>query len=237
MIGALTRLADLARDDLVTRACRCWQRRRALSPRRSSARWAPSAGNLCQETRCWYYRYPDDTFHCHRKGGELCAAAVGDNRYHSIFGSARVVDPPCVVACPNHNGIPIYLEVLRRLDVDDAARLLLAREPAAGDHRPRLPARVRGGLQPLRPRRSPVDPRPRARVGDYALAHPELFLGCAPPATGKHVTVVGSGPAGLTAAYFLRRHGHAVTVIEREKRGGGMLALGIPPFRLDRPTW
>ena len=97
-------------------------------------------GNLCQEPRCWYYRYPGDVFHCHRKGGELCAAAVGDDRYHSLYGAARVVDPPCTNACPNNTAIPGYLEMLRRLDVGAAARELLTPEPDSGDHRPHLPS-------------------------------------------------------------------------------------------------
>ena len=46
--------------------------------------------------------------------------------------------------------------------------------------------------------------------------------------------MVGAGPAGLAAAFYLRRQGHEVTVVERETLGGGMLSLGIPPFRLDR---
>ncbi len=233
VIGALTRLADLARDDLVNaRLPLLAEAARAIaSPQLREM--GTVGGNLCQETRCWYYRYPDDTFHCHRKGGELCAAAIGDNRYHSIFGSARVVDPPCVVACPNHNGIPIYLEALRRLDLEEAARLLLRENPL-----PAITGRVCPHACEQGCNRCGLDEALSIRnlereVGDYALAHPEVFLGSEPPASGKHVAVVGSGPGGLTAAYFLRRRGHAVTVFEREERAGGMLALGIPPFRLS----
>ena len=43
-------------------------------------------GNVCQMHRCWYFRVPDDRFHCRRKGGATCPARIGDNRYHSIFG-------------------------------------------------------------------------------------------------------------------------------------------------------
>jgi len=52
------------------------------------------------------------------------------------------------------------------------------------------------------------------------------------PDTGKKVGVVGAGPAGLTAAYYLSRMGHSVTVYEKRRRTGGMLRYGIPVYRL-----
>ncbi|QEH32135.1 Glutamate synthase [NADPH] small chain [Aquisphaera giovannonii] len=57
-----------------------------------------------------------------------------------------------------------------------------------------------------------------------------------PPAreTGKRVAIVGSGPAGLAAAQQLRHVGHAVTVFERDDRAGGLLAYGIPDFKMAK---
>ena len=52
--------------------------------------------------------------------------------------------------------------------------------------------------------------------------------------TGKKVAVIGSGPAGLTAAYYLAKQGHEVTVFEKEDKAGGMPRLGIPEYRLPR---
>ena len=55
------------------------------------------------------------------------------------------------------------------------------------------------------------------------------------PDTGKKVAIVGSGPAGLTAAWFLRKRGHAVTIFEALDKGGGTMRMGIPEYRLPRP--
>ncbi len=56
---------------------------------------ATIGGNLAQEVRCWYYRYPrhiGGPIVCLRKGGKFCSALAGDNRYHSIFGAAGLAD-------------------------------------------------------------------------------------------------------------------------------------------------
>ncbi|MGB8812154.1 MAG: NAD(P)-binding protein, partial [Paracoccaceae bacterium] len=70
-------------------------------------------------------------------------------------------------------------------------------------------------------------------LGDAALREGWRF-DTPPPGTGKHVLVVGAGPSGLSAAYHLRRMGHAVTVIEAGEKPGGMMRFGIPKYRLPR---
>ena len=70
-------------------------------------------------------------------------------------------------------------------------------------------------------------------AADYDLKHgpwmPEI-----PPATGKSVAIVGGGPAGLSAAFYLRIKGHSVTVYEALTELGGMLRYGIPEYRLPK---
>ena len=62
------------------------------------------------------------------------------------------------------------------------------------------------------------------------------YLGPCPPdkRSGKTVAVVGSGPAGLAAAYYLNRRGHTVTVLEQSPRPGGLLTYGIPAMKLEK---
>jgi 2-oxoacid:acceptor oxidoreductase delta subunit (pyruvate/2-ketoisovalerate family) len=70
-------------------------------------------------------------------------------------------------------------------------------------------------------------------LGDEALKRGWRFE---PPAveSGRHVLVVGAGPSGMSAAYHLRRLGHAVTVLEAGPAAGGMMRFGIPKYRLPR---
>jgi NADPH-dependent glutamate synthase beta subunit-like oxidoreductase len=69
-------------------------------------------------------------------------------------------------------------------------------------------------------------------IGDYALEQNFAFR--AGPDTGKRVAIVGGGPAGLSAAYQLRRKGHAVTLFDDHAELGGMAKYGVPGYRLPR---
>jgi NADPH-dependent glutamate synthase beta subunit-like oxidoreductase len=233
-IGALTRIASLETNAAVR------DRYAALSEA-ARAVAAPQlrnmgtvGGNLCQEPRCWYYRAPENTFFCARKGGRYCNALTGENRFHSIFGSAQVAARPCSAACPGEVEIPEYLALLRAGDLDGACRVLLARNPMPAVTGRLCPHSCEGDCSRLLFDEA-VSVRDVERfLGDHILDHAERFL--APPAneTARTMAVVGSGPAGLSAAYYLRRRGHKVTVYERQPQQGGMLRYGIPAYRLPK---
>ncbi len=70
-------------------------------------------------------------------------------------------------------------------------------------------------------------------IGDNAIANGYAFP-AAPPPSGKRVAVIGGGPAGLAAAYQLRRRGHACTIFESNEGLGGMFRYGIPGYRVPR---
>ena len=239
-IGSLVRLRDLEREPLVRERYRALAQAAHAIASPQLRNMGTVGGNLAQEPRCWYYRAADDAFDCTRKGGRYCNAFTGDSRYHSIAGSMKVDTRPCTAACPGAVEIPEYMELLRAGDVDGAARRLLARNP--------LPA-VTGRVCPHTCEddcdRGLFDEAVSVReverfLGDRVLDDPELF-GRPAPASGRSVAVVGAGPAGLAAAYYLRMRGHGVTVFERAAKPGGMLRYGIPAYRLapevvDRAT-
>ncbi|MBN2402458.1 MAG: FAD-dependent oxidoreductase [Spirochaetes bacterium] len=69
-------------------------------------------------------------------------------------------------------------------------------------------------------------------VADWNVSQPSQYKPECSPDTGYRIAVVGAGPAGLTAAWFLRRAGHQVTIFEMQEAAGGMLRWGIPYYRL-----
>jgi NADPH-dependent glutamate synthase beta subunit-like oxidoreductase len=69
-------------------------------------------------------------------------------------------------------------------------------------------------------------------LGDYALSEAETLYAMPTQTSGKKIAVIGSGPAGLSAAFYLRKSGHEVRVFDRMNEAGGMLRYSIPAYRL-----
>ncbi|MFH1833605.1 MAG: FAD-dependent oxidoreductase, partial [bacterium] len=161
-----------------------------------------------------------------------CFALAGDNRYHSVYGGVRFRLTPCVHACPAGIEIPSYIPHLEEGDMAAAACRLVAHNPL-----PAITGRVCPHFCESECNRAQVDEAVSVRalersIGDFLLDHwEEIGLTPAPP-TDKRVAVVGAGPAGLSAAYYLRMQGHDVVVIDRFDRPGGMLNHAIPAYRL-----
>jgi hypothetical protein len=130
-IGALTRLEDIANNSIALDRYTALAEaaHRTASPH--VREMGTIGGNICQLIRCWYFRTEDNRFDCIRKGGQMCHAAVGDNRYHSIFGATRVAAPPCTSNCLAGNDIPSYLSSIREDNLLEAAQILLNSNPLA----------------------------------------------------------------------------------------------------------
>jgi xanthine dehydrogenase YagS FAD-binding subunit len=86
----LTRLEDIAKNKLIQTKYTALAEGAHRTATPHIREMGTIAGNICQMTRCWYFRSPDNRFNCVRKGGKTCYAMAGDNRYHSIFGAVKM---------------------------------------------------------------------------------------------------------------------------------------------------
>ena len=194
-------------------------------------------GNLCQDVRCWFYRVPDQTggiLDCMRKGGKQCYAIYGDNRYHSVFGGMKVHATPCSSECPAGTDVPGYLDQLRKGDYDAAAKIILRYNPM-----PMLTSRI--CPHPCQDKCNQCEHGDSVNIhgmerslGDYILAHADEYYKAPEKCTGKKAAVIGAGPGGLAAAFYLRQAGNEVTVYDRMEKAGGVLYYGIPHYRLPK---
>ncbi|NLX78964.1 MAG: FAD-dependent oxidoreductase [Clostridiales bacterium] len=137
---------------------------------------------------------------------------------------------PCKRACPTNQDAQGYIGLISAGKDRDAMALIMRDNP--------LPMSI-GRVCP-----HPCESACRRQLADepISICHLKRYAAdkntdyipeCAED-TGKRVAVVGAGPAGLSAAYFLRLKGHKVTVFEAQEKAGGMLRYGIPAYRLPK---
>ena len=104
-IGALSNLAGIAKSPGVRERYGMLAEAARAVATPQIRNMATLGGNLCQDVRCWYYRYPDEIggrILCLRKGSGYCLALTGDNRYHAILGGKK-----CFAVCPSDTAIAL----------------------------------------------------------------------------------------------------------------------------------
>jgi 2-oxoacid:acceptor oxidoreductase delta subunit (pyruvate/2-ketoisovalerate family) len=141
--------------------------------------------------------------------------------------------PPCNHACPAGENVQRWLYLAEEREYEAAWRELMRDNPF-----PAVMGRVCYHPCQTACNRTALDEAVGINsverfLGDEALRRGWTVDAPAPP-SGRHVLVVGAGPAGLAAAYHLRRLGHDVTVRDAGAQAGGMMRVGIPAYRLPR---
>ena len=161
-----------------------------------------------------------------------------EDEYQSHIRDRRCVENvtqtvPCRTLCPAHVNVPGYISLIKEGDYAGAVSMIRDRNPF-----PTACAMICEHPCEQKCRRSIIDAPVNIRgLKKYAvdMVNADEVRTPAPNVpTGKKIAVVGSGPSGLTAAYFLALMGHRVVVFEEHEKPGGMLRYGIPEYRLPK---
>ena len=159
-----------------------------------------------------------------------------EDEYQSHILSRRCVENvsqtvPCMTLCPAHVNVPGYISLIKQEDYAGAINMIRDRNPF-----PTACAMICEHPCEQKCRRSIIDAPINIRgLKKYAvdmMKADEVRTPAPNVSTGKKIAVIGSGPSGLTAAYFLALMGHKVVVFEEHEKPGGMLRYGIPEYRL-----
>lgn len=152
----------------------------------------------------------------------------------NVFAISKREKPPCMAVCPLDQNIPAYIALVAAGKFAEAARVIRETNPFPGlcgyvCHRP----------CETECQRSRFDDAVSIRGIKRFIADWEEREGACPSpqvneSRPERVAIVGSGPAGLSAAYQLRLEGYGVNVFEAKNKPGGMMRAGVPAFRLPR---
>lgn len=139
---------------------------------------------------------------------------------------------PCSAECPAHIDIPEYVRLVSEGKYSEAVGVIREKVPFPHSLGYICNHRCEAGCK-----REKLNEAISIRdLKRFAVEHDTEFIwkgkGLNKASSGKKAAVVGGGPAGLTAAYYLNRLGHEVTVYERQPRAGGYLMTGIPEYRM-----
>ena len=142
--------------------------------------------------------------------------------------------PPCVLACPAQTDCQGYVGLIANGEFEAAIELIKNKIPLPGAIGRVCPHPCEDNCR----RKLIEDPISIAWLKRFAsdmdLSCDDPFMPDIAPSTGKAVAIIGGGPLGLSAGYFLRRMGHEVTIFEAMPKLGGMLRYGIPEYRLPK---
>jgi NADPH-dependent glutamate synthase beta subunit-like oxidoreductase/ferredoxin/Pyruvate/2-oxoacid:ferredoxin oxidoreductase delta subunit len=166
---------------------------------------------------------------------EVCPTGAIRDREELVKGrKRREALVPCQSLCPAEIDVPRYLRFIREKKFAEAVAVVREKAPF-----PKVLGYICNHPCEEACRRGEVNSVIAIKeLKRFAAEHDTRELWpdrTGPkPSTGKRVAVIGSGPAGLTAAYYLAKQGHAVNVLEALPLAGGMLRVGIPAYRLPR---
>ena len=139
----------------------------------------------------------------------------------------------CIATCPAHMDVPAYIDAIRRDDMGEGLKVVYNANPLPASCG-RVCSHSCEHVCTLKHKGEAISIRwlKRYIVDQIYLNDYQSVLESGEEPNGKHIGIVGSGPGGLAAAYYLRLLGYDITVYDANEKAGGMLRYGIPEYRL-----
>ncbi|WP_299797418.1 formate dehydrogenase subunit alpha [uncultured Shewanella sp.] len=250
-------LIDIAREAGITIPSLC---ERPLTDKQSKTNEEKSHCNLCvveihtQDTGSETHSSNATVRACETTLGELCSKAttntdtpievITQSAYLSQMRQASLTEilsdhfadceAPCQQACPAGVDVQSYLFHISQGNHKEAVKVIKQTLPL-----PLSIGRVCPAFCETECRRGLIDEpiairQLKRHAADLDIADSDSYVPPKLPATGKRVAIIGSGPAGITAGYYLSNSGHDVTIYESMPKAGGWLRYGIPEYRLPK---